>query len=69
MGDIDRIASMIENPMQDMHLMSLDFGSTAFVRMVDRNVGSKHIVAKVMGHKDMSLSDYMLLFIMNKLSD
>ena len=39
--------------------------------MVDRNLGLKQIVDKVMGHngKGMSLSDYMLLFIMNRLSE
>ena len=70
-GDIDRLADMIENPMKDMHVMSLDFGTTAFVRMVDGKIGLKHIVDNVMGHrgKGMSPGDYMLLFIMNRLSD
>ena len=70
-GDIDRLAHMIENPMKDMHVMSLDFGTTAFVRMVDRKIGLKDIVDSVMGHKGkgMSPGDYMLLFIMNRLSD
>ena len=70
-GDIDRLADMIENPMKDIHVMSLDFGTSAFVRMVDRKIGLKHIVDSVMGHsgKGMSPGDYMLLFIMNRLSD
>ena len=34
-SDTDRLADMIENPMKDMHVMSLDFDTTAFVRMVD----------------------------------
>ena len=61
-GDIDRLADMIENPMKDMHVMSLDFGTTAFVRMVDGKIGLKHIVDNVMGHrgKGMSPGDYML---------
>lgn len=71
MGNIDGLADMIENLMKDIHVMSLDFGSTAFVRMVDRNVGLKHIVNKVMGHKGKGTfpGNYMLLFIMNRLSD
>ena len=70
-GDIDRLADMIENPMKDMHVMSLDFGTSAFVRMVDRKIGLKHIVDSVMGHsgKGMSSGDYMLPFLTNRLSD
>ena len=70
-GDMDRLADTIGNPMKDAHAISLDFGTTAFVRMVDKRIGLKDIVDKVVGHrgKGMSPGDYMLLFIMNRLSD
>ena len=48
-GNIDKLADMIENPMKVMHVISMDFGSTAFVKIVDLKVGLKHIVDKVMG--------------------
>jgi transposase len=70
-GDMDRLADMIGNPMKDAHVISLDFGTTAFVRIIDQKIGLKDIVDKVIGHrgKGMSPGDYMLLFIMNRLSD
>ena len=70
-GDMDRLADMITNPMKDAHVITLDFGTTAFVRMVEQRIGLKDIVDKVMVHKGdgMSPGDYVLLFIMNRLSD
>jgi len=70
-GDMDRLADMIGNPMKDAHVITLDFGTTAFVRMVHKRIGLKDIVDSVVGHrgKAMSPGDYMLLFIMNRLSD
>jgi transposase len=70
-GDMDRLADMITNPMKDAHVIALDFGTTAFVRMVEQRIGLKDIVDKVMVHKGdgMSPGDYVLLFIMNRLSD
>ena len=68
---MDRLADMIGNPMKDAHVISLDFGTTAFVRMVYKRIGLKDIVGKVFGYrgKGMSPGDYILLFIMNGLSD
>jgi hypothetical protein len=70
-GDIDRIADIIQNPMKDIHVISLDFGTTTFVRMVDQRIGLKDIVESLMNHKgkDVSPGDYMPLFITNHLSD
>ena len=66
-GDIDRLAYMINNPMNATLVTSLDFGTTAFVRMVDQKIGLKHIVDSVMGRKGkgMSPGDYMLISIIN----
>ena len=70
-GSINRLADLIENPMKDIRVLSLDFGSTAFVLMIDQKIGLKNIVDNIMEHKGkgMSPGDYMLLFIMNCLSD
>jgi len=70
-GDMDNLADMIEHPLKDSHVISLDFGTTAFVRMIDAKIGMRDIVNSVITHKGngMSPGDYMLLFIMNRLSD
>ena len=70
-GDMDRLAEIIEDPMSDANVVSLDFGTTAFVRVIDERIGLKDAVNSVMGHKGkgMSPGDYILLFIMNRLSD
>ena len=70
-GDMDNLADMIENPMKDSHVVSLSFGTTAFVRMIDKRIGLRDTVNSITGHRGngMSPGDYMLLFIMNRLSD
>ena len=70
-GDMDNLADMIENPMKDSHVVSLDFGTTAFVRMIDKRIDFRDTVNRITGHRGngMSPGDYMLLFIMNRLSD
>ena len=70
-GDMDNLADMIENPLKDSHVVSLDFGTTAFVRMIDQKIGLRDTVNRIIGHRGngMPPGDYMLLFIMNRLSD
>jgi transposase len=70
-GDMDNLADMIEHPMKDSHVISLDFGTTAFVRLIYAKIGMRDIVNSIITHKGnrMSSGDYMLLFIMNRLSD
>ena len=70
-GDMDSLASMIENPMAGSEIAALDFGTTASAILVEKDLGLKEIVDGIIGHRErgMSPGDYFLLFIMNRLSD
>ena len=70
-GDEERLARILENPGADLEITSLGYGATASVIAMDRTVGGKGIVDEIMGHRGsgMSPGDYVLLFVMNRLSD
>lgn len=70
-GDMDRLADMLENPVRDAEVATLDFGTTAMSKMIDGEIGLREIVNSVIGYggNGMSPGDYLLLFIMNRLSD
>ncbi|MEM0135567.1 MAG: transposase, partial [Thermoplasmatales archaeon] len=70
-GDMETLANIIENPMEGSELKALDFGTTALTIMVEKELDLKEIVNNTIGHHDtgMSPGDYVLLFIMNRLSD
>ena len=70
-GDMEGLASIIENPMEGTDVTALDFGTTAFTILIERDLGLKNIVNSIINHHDMGMSpgDYFLLFIMNRLSD
>ncbi len=70
-GSMENLARIIENPLNAADAYSLSFGMTASVMMMDRIIGLKDIIDSVLGHHDNGLSpgDYVLIFIMNRLSD
>ncbi len=70
-GSMENLARIIENPLNAVDAYSLSFGMTASVMMIDRIIGLKDIIDSVLGHHDNGLSpgDYVLIFIMNRLSD
>ena len=70
-GTAANLASMLENGLDNIVLKSYTAGSTLSVMYMDRKIGFRDIVNSVMAHKGngMSPGDYMLLFIMNRLSE
>ena len=70
-GSMENLARIIEKPLDVVDAYSLDFGMTASILMMEKRIGVKDIVDEVMGHRDSGLSpgDYVLIFIMNRLSD
>ena len=70
MGTASNLASMLDHGLDNIVLKSYTAGSTLSVMYIDRKIGFRDIVNSVMGHKGkgMSPGDYMLLFIMNRLS-
>ena len=70
-GDMDNLARMIESPGGGVDAYSLSFGMTASILMIEREIGLRQIVDSVMGHNGTGHSpgDYVMIFIMNRLSD
>mgnify|MGYP001626220844 CR=1 FL=1 len=70
-GDIDKLADIIQNPYRDLDVTSLDYGISAMTLLINREMGIKEIIDSVVPHRDNGLSagDYALIFIMNRLSD
>ena len=70
-GDMENLARMIQNPMENVDAYSLDFGMTAAILMAEKDIGLKTVIDNEMGHHASGLSpgDYALIFIMNRLSD
>ena len=70
-GDMDNLARMIESPGGEVDAYSLSFGVTASILMIEREIGLRQIVDSVLGHHDTGHSpgDYVMIFIMNRLSD
>ena len=70
-GTATNLASLLENGLNDIVLKSYSAGSTLSVMYIDRKIGFMDSVNTIMGHRGngMSPGDYMLLFIMNRLSD
>ncbi|MEM3844598.1 MAG: transposase, partial [Candidatus Parvarchaeota archaeon] len=70
-GDMERLASMIEDPLRKVDAYSLSYGITSAVLWADKRLGISDTIDSVIGHKgsDLSLGKYALIFIMNRLSD
>jgi len=70
-GTADNLAAMLESGISDIVLKSYSAGSTLSTLFMDKKIGFRDIVNSIMAHKGdgMSPGDYMLLFIMNRLSD
>jgi transposase len=70
-GTAASLASMLENGLDNTVLKSYSAGSSLTVMYMDKRIGFRDIVNSVMGHRGngMSPGDYILLFIMNRLSD
>ncbi len=70
-GDMERLASMIEDPLRKVDAYSLSYGITSAVLWADKKVGISDTIDSVLGHKgsDLSPGKYALIFIMNRLSD
>ncbi len=70
-GTAANLASMLDHGLDNIVLKSYTAGSTLSVMCIDKKMGFRDIVNSVMGHKGkgMSPGDYMLLFIMNRLSE
>lgn len=70
-GTAENLAEMLENGLDDMILKSYSAGATLSTLYIDQKIDFRNIVNEVTDHRDtgMSPGDYMLLFIMNRLSD
>ncbi len=70
-GDMERLASMIEDPLRKVDAYSLSYGISSAVMWADKRLGISDIIDSVVGHKgtDLSPGKYALIFIMNRLSD
>ncbi|MEM4067053.1 MAG: transposase, partial [Candidatus Micrarchaeaceae archaeon] len=70
-GDMERLASMIEDPLRKVDAYSLSYGITSAVLWADKRLGISDTIDSVIGHKgsDLSPGKYALIFIMNRLSD
>ncbi|MHB1648154.1 MAG: IS1634 family transposase [Cuniculiplasma sp.] len=70
-GDMEKLARIIEHPDRKVDAYSLSYGVTASILLIERDVQLKNIVNGIMGTNGsgMSPGDYFLLFIMNRLSD
>ena len=71
MGTAANLAEILENGINDIVLKSYSAGSTLSALYIDKKIGLRDTVNPIIGHKGngMSPGDYMLLFIMNRLSD
>ncbi len=71
MGTAEDLAEILENGLSDIVLKSYSAGSTLSALYIDSKIGLSDTVNRIIGHKGngMSPGDYMLLFIMNRLSD
>ncbi len=67
----ENLAKMLEDNTDNIILKSHSAGSTLASLYLNKALGFRHIVNSVMGHKGngMSPGEYLLLFIMNRLSD
>jgi len=70
-GDLDKLATIIENPMKDINALSLSYGTSAAVFHIESMLNLKSIINEVVGHTENGLSpgDYAIIFIANRLSD
>jgi transposase len=70
-GTAEDLAEILENGLNDIVLKSYSAGSTLSALYIDSKIGLRDTVNRIIGHrgKGMSPGDYMLLFIMNRLSD
>jgi transposase len=70
-GDIDKLADIIQNPYREVDVTTLDYGISAMTLLINREIGLKDIIDSVIPHRDNGLSagDYALIFIINRLSD
>ncbi len=70
-GSVDNLARIVEGDLTGIDLASYSFGTTASVLAMDMEMGLKDAVNAEIGHHDNGLSpgDYVLIFIMNRLSD
>jgi len=70
-GDMDRLASMIEHPLEKVDAYSLSYGISSAVLWADKRLHISETIDSVIGHKgaDLSPGKYALIFIMNRLSD
>ena len=70
-GTAENLAKMLEDNMENIMLKSYSAGSALASIYIDKALGLRDIVNNAMGHKGngMSPGDYLLLFIMNRLSD
>ena len=70
-GTAASLASILENGLNGIVLKSYSAGSTLSVMYMDRKIGFRDAVNTIMGHRGngMSPGDYIILFIMNRLSD
>ncbi len=70
-GDLDRLAEIIENPMKEISASSLSYGTTAVVLHIESMLNLKNLINDAVGHTDNGLSpgDYAIIFIANRLSD
>ncbi len=70
-GTAENLAKMLEDNMDNIILKSYSAGSSLASLYMDRALGFRVLVNNAMGHRGngMSPGDYILLFIMNRLSD
>ncbi|MGC8912215.1 MAG: IS1634 family transposase, partial [Nitrososphaeria archaeon] len=66
-GDLERLAEIIENPMKYVNATSFTYGTTAAVLHIETMINLKEIINNVIGHIKNGLSpgDYAIIFIAN----
>ena len=71
LGDMERLARMIEHPLDTVDAYSLSFGVTAAILSTEKEIRLRDCMNQVLGHRGTGISpgDYALIFIMNRLSD
>jgi len=70
-GYMDRLASMIEHPLEKVDAYSLSYGISSAVLWADKRLHISETIDSVIGHRgaDLSPGKYALIFIMKRLSD
>jgi len=70
-GDMENLAKLIEQPIENVEAYSLSYGVSAAVTYIDNMLDLTNTINRIMNHKGKGISpgDYVKIFIANRLSD